>query len=91
MPANEEAVRRALLAVMFIGAASNDATPAQRLALQEEVLPVLQNPHFNAGDAMAQAILDTQSVMGAPWKPTGEWDDWILALLGRKTVEASNG
>lgn len=78
---NTEAVRRALLVVMFIGAARADATPAQVARLQNEVLPALKNPAASAREAYRDAVLATAAVMGPQWRPAGKWDDQIQALL----------
>lgn len=79
-----ESVRRGLLVTMYIGAAVVDATPEQRDRLQIDVLGILQNPSLPAGDAMAEALWETSRIMGKGWKPTGEWDDWILKLLDER-------
>lgn len=78
---NQEAVRRGLLVTMFIGAAVSDATPEQRVDLQDQVLPILKDESLPAGDAMANAVKATATVMGPDWRPTGEWDAYILKLL----------
>lgn len=71
-----------MLVVMFIGAANADATPQQRLRLKAEALPPLRDETLTAAEAYVRAVKTTAEIMGSDWRPTGEWDETITAILG---------
>lgn len=75
-------IRRAMVVLMFVGAANADATPEQRARLRDEVLPPLRDESIPARDAYVRAARVVVDVMGPEWRPAGEWDEWITALLG---------
>jgi hypothetical protein len=75
-----DAFGAALTVVMFVGAANSDATPEQRTQLKDAIAP-LSDKSIPASDAYAQVIRRTADVMGPEWRPSGEWAEWITALL----------
>lgn len=75
------AISRALLVVMFIGAANQDATPEQRARLRGEALPPLKDETLTAAQAYEKTVRTAAAIMGPDWRPRGEWDEWITALL----------
>lgn len=76
------AIRRSLAVVMFVGAANADATREQRSRLRDEALPPLKDEALTPGQAYEKTIRITAAIMGPDWRPNGEWEDWILALIG---------
>jgi len=63
---------------LFIGAARADATPAQRQALQERLMPLLPRYRSEGDEGPIRAAV--RDVMGVDWKPTGQWREWISKL-----------
>lgn len=78
---NADAIRRAMIVVLFVGAATSDASPEQRERLKAEALPPLYDKALKPGNAYKACVLATAAVMGPDWRPRGEWDEWIVALL----------
>lgn len=74
------AVGRALVVVMFVGAANADATPEQREQLKEAITP-LRDQDLTASEAYKAVVYGVADVMGPHWRPRGEWEEWITALL----------
>jgi len=77
-----EAMRRAMIVIAFVGAAAADATPAQRSLLRDDALPPLRDPELSAAQAYEKTLRTTGRIMGKDWRPAGEWEDWLLSLLG---------
>jgi hypothetical protein len=75
------AIKRALVVVMFVGAANQDATQEQRARLRDEALPPLKDEALTPGQAYEKTVRTTAAIMGPDWRPTGVWDEWITALL----------
>lgn len=80
MSSREQALSKALLVVMFVGAANADATPAQREQLKDAIDP-LRDQTLTASEAYKAVVYGTADVMGPTWRPRGEWEAWITALL----------
>lgn len=70
----------ALTVVMFVGAANADASPDQRALLKDAIKP-LRDDSLTPSEAYVAVVLGTAEVMGPDWRPTGQWDEWITALL----------
>lgn len=67
--------------VFMIGAANADGTPEQRAALRRRVKPLLDQYRVDGNhDPVVAALRD---VMGAEWKPSGEWAEAIGAFGGK--------
>ncbi|MCB9377040.1 MAG: hypothetical protein H6515_14390 [Microthrixaceae bacterium] len=77
-----ESIKLALVVVMFIGAANQDATREQRNRLRDEAIPPLRDPSLTPGQAWEKAVRTAAAIMGPAWSPSGEWDEWITALIG---------
>lgn len=82
-------MRAALLVLAFIGSATSEATPEQRDRLRHETLPPLYDETLPASEAYEKAIRTTAEIMGTDWRPKGEWDSWITALLEEKGTMGS--
>lgn len=76
-----DSIRRALAVVMFVGAANADATIEQRTRLRNEALPPLKDDALTPGEAYQKTVTTTAAIMGPTWRPKGEREDWLLALL----------
>lgn len=77
---SEDSILRVLLVISWVGAANSAASPAQRKRLKRTI-EVLRDDSYTAGEAYKKVILDTAEIMGRDWRPEGEWDSWITALL----------
>lgn len=76
-----DSIRRALTVVMFVGAANADATIEQRARLRDEALPPLKDDALTPGEAYRKTVTTAAAIMGPAWRPKGEWETWLLALL----------
>lgn len=76
-----DSIRRALAVVMFVGAANADATREQRNQLRDQALPPLKDSSLTPSQAYEKTVRRTAAIMGPAWRPNGEWEDWLLALL----------
>jgi hypothetical protein len=65
---------RALTVLLYLGAALEDADPAQKRALREQVFPAVDEET----DRMVRSRI--REVMGKQWRPSGEWADQLAAL-----------
>lgn len=77
---SSQAVGAAMAVVMFVGAANDDAGPEQRARLREAIKP-LEDESLTASQAYETVMRQTVEIMGPDWRPSGEWDEWITALL----------
>lgn len=76
-----DSIRRALAVVMFVGVANSDATREQRHRLRDEALPPLKDPALTPAQAYEKTVRRTAAIMGPAWRPNGEWEDWLLAMV----------
>lgn len=67
--------------VFMIGAANADGTPEQRRALRRRVKPLLEQYRVDGRQDPVLAVL--RDVMGAEWKPSGDWATAIGAFSGQ--------
>lgn len=79
-------VASGLLVTLFIGAANADASADQCGRLRDEVLPILRDPDTPPRQAMVDAVRHAAVVMGPDWRPTGEWDGWVTAILDEQEM-----
>jgi hypothetical protein len=70
----------ALVLVMFVAAANDDATDEQRARLKKCLAP-LKDEALTASESYVAVIRGTARIMGPTWRPQGEWADWIDRLL----------
>lgn len=77
-------MKAALMVIAVVGAANSEATEEQRDRLREEALPPLSDKSLPASEAYAAVVRKTGEIMGPGWRPKGEWDDWLVALLSEE-------
>lgn len=72
---------------MYVSAAYADATGSQRAQMQERVRPVL--PELKKNSLAGLTILkEVYEIMGPGWHPTGDYEQWLRALLQKETPVA---
>jgi hypothetical protein len=75
----------ALAFTTYVGAANWDATPEQRAALRDQVVPLLKA--FKEDGKEEAVFTAIRHVMGAAWRPSGDWAE-TLSSCGRGDLVA---
>ncbi|MFC9555563.1 hypothetical protein ACFTWF_32530 [Rhodococcus sp. NPDC056960] len=78
-------IGRTLSFIMKVAAARQDATPDQLLQLRDRLVPRLREFQATGDTTLCEAIL--REIMGADWKPTGQFALGPGAALGHFTDE----
>lgn len=73
------ALGRSVAFALFIGAARADADPGQVARLRAEIPPLLET--FRADGQPRPVLEHVIEIMGAEWRPSPEWRQWIDAML----------
>lgn len=64
-----------LRVLLWVGAAVSEASPGQKEAIRDQVLPLVE-----AGRPLPVVRARIRDVMGRRWRPSGEWAEQLGAL-----------